>query len=116
MCAEALATDQLNFYTPVGGEYVGHHRVDHEKKVTPPTSRSRPTRQACILPVPAAASRPPPRTSRSLDGGLNFASGARTEFHLQKHSYWSHRPVARGRGMYSIASSAIAGGEATRFT
>jgi hypothetical protein len=25
-------TGWLNRYTPVGREYVGHHRVDHEKK------------------------------------------------------------------------------------
>jgi hypothetical protein len=53
---------------------------------------------------------------QSLDGGLTFASGAGTGLHLQKQSNWSHRRVTRGRGMYSIASSAIAGGEATRFT
>jgi ISXO2-like transposase domain len=27
-----LMTDWFNLYTPVGREYVGHHRVDHEKK------------------------------------------------------------------------------------
>jgi hypothetical protein len=27
-----LMTDWLNLYTPVGSEYVGHHRVDHERK------------------------------------------------------------------------------------
>jgi ISXO2-like transposase domain len=27
-----LMTEWLNLYTPVGCEYIGHHRVDHEKK------------------------------------------------------------------------------------
>jgi hypothetical protein len=29
-----LVTDWLNLYTPIGREYVGHRRVDHEKKST----------------------------------------------------------------------------------
>lgn len=38
-----LMTDWLNLYTPVGREYVGHHRVDHERKSTSVTAGSRPT-------------------------------------------------------------------------
>jgi hypothetical protein len=30
-----LVTDWLNLYTPVGREYVGHRRVDHERRVRP---------------------------------------------------------------------------------
>jgi hypothetical protein len=31
----ALVTDWLNLHTPVGREYVGHRRVDHERRVRP---------------------------------------------------------------------------------
>jgi hypothetical protein len=51
-----LTTGWLNGYTPVGREYVGHHRVDHEKKNTsvmagsrPSTVGHRPMRRALIV-------------------------------------------------------------------
>jgi hypothetical protein len=46
-----LVTDWLNLHTPVGREYVGHRRVDHERRVCPPKDRPRSTSPR---PVPIA--------------------------------------------------------------
>ena len=46
-----LVTDWLNLHTPVGREYVGHRRVNHERRVRPRSQRSTSPR-----PVPIAGS------------------------------------------------------------